>query len=227
MIFPFLLMSFEYFFAFSYSVLARRFFHSTRKSLLQTDFWAWSIRTFSVLMNMSYTYVIVEAARPFSCRRNPNGTHTLVSSPDLDCYDQEWFSHFGVVLFFIILYVVIIPGALMWAFFHYRNRVGTSWFNIRFGMIVAQYKDDLFFWELVLIVKRALFSIIANIIGPIVNSATKLFLVTCLIFGFLILEIVFLPFRSAISNQSNQLYVVFLFDSSLNIFSGGASPRSS
>jgi hypothetical protein len=205
MMFPFLLMIIEYVFAYSYYFLHKKFSKTQRKPLIKTDFWAWSIRTFLVLITMSYAYVIVEAARPFSCRRNPNGTYTLVSSPDLDCYDKEWFSHAGVVVFFILIYVVVFPGALLWAFFKFKDRVGTPWFNIRFGVVVAQFKDEHYFWEMVVLLKRALFSVIANIIGPVVNSATKLFLVTCLIFGFLVVEIVFLPFRSPLSNQSNQL----------------------
>jgi hypothetical protein len=205
MMFPFLLMSFEYLCALTHHFWSQKVSHQKMKSLLKTDFWGWNTRTFLVLMNMSYAYVIVESARPFSCRKNPNGSYTMVSSPDLDCYDQQWLQHSGMVAFFIFLYILVFPGTLLCVFFKFKDRIGTTWFNARFGVIVAQYKDELYFWELVILVKRAWFSIIANIIGPLVNSSTKLFLVTCLIFGFLVLEIVFLPYKSIISNQSNQL----------------------
>jgi hypothetical protein len=40
-----------------------------------------------------YTYIISVAMAPFRCFEQFDGSYSLVPSPNLDCYDDQWRSH--------------------------------------------------------------------------------------------------------------------------------------
>jgi hypothetical protein len=169
------------------------------------DIKAWITRTIVILLSLSYAYVVVTLAQPFGCHKNSTGKYVLYSYPSLDCYDELWFKNLGTMVFFIIIYILVIPGTLMYFFYKYKDDVSSTWFKARFGAITIHFRDELYFWEVFSLFKKILFSVVSNVIAAYVGKTTKYFLVVCILFGFLLLEIVFFPYASDLSNQCNML----------------------
>jgi hypothetical protein len=176
-----------------------------RKVRSQEEVRAWVTRTIVILLSLTYTYVVVTLAQPFGCHKNQSGKYVLYSAPSLNCYDQLWYKNLGTMVFFIIIYVLLIPGSLIYFFHKHKHNVSSTWFQSRFGAITVHFRDELFYWEVFALFKKMLFSLVSNVIAAYVGKTTKYFLVVCILFGFLLLEIVSFPYASDLSNQCNML----------------------
>lgn len=165
------------------------------------------VRTLIILFFVTYTYVVVQLGKPFACRKEYDGKYTMVSSPSLNCYDDEWKRNLPQVIFFAIIYVVILPGILLYNFLNSNRKklISSAWFVDRFGVISMYFKPRYFYWELVVTIKKIMFSLISNVFGNSVGSSTKQFLVVCLLFGFLLLDVLFFPYGTVLTNQCNML----------------------
>jgi hypothetical protein len=208
---PFILIAFTLSSGFLLDFLSKRStiprLKARKKARSSEEVRAWITRTIVVLLSLTYTYVVVTLAQPFGCDKNQSGKYVLYSSPSLNCYDQLWYKNLGTMVFFIIIYIILIPGFLIHFFHKYKDDVNSSWFKSRFGAITVHFQDELFYWELFALFKKILFSLVSNVIAAFVGKTTKYFLVVCILFGFLLLEIVSFPYASDLSNQCNMLYV--------------------
>jgi hypothetical protein len=175
-----------------------------KKRMTAEQLSAWIVRTPIIIMSMAYTYVMVQVAKPFGCREN-NGKYVMYDRPDLECYDAQWFQNIPYVVLFIVFYLVFLPGVLIIVFVKFRDRTQSDWFMSRFGVITSFYKPSVYYWEFVVIFKKFLFSVTTTIISSHVGRMTKYFIIVSILFGFLMVEIVSLPFASDLSNQTNML----------------------
>lgn len=172
--------------------------YQAKKDLLNNFLSPWMARCPVAILFLAYTVSIVVISQPFTCQLNLAGEYVLIASPNLNCFDQEWLNSMQFVWICVIIYVIIIPAALIYSFYSFRHDIPSSWFQKRFGMLTLHFRPKFFYWEIFV-------ALIVNVLSRFVGSMTKYFLVICILFGFLLLEIQVMPYVSYAANQSNML----------------------
>jgi hypothetical protein len=115
-------------------------------------------RAFSLYVAMSvgmYIYVLTAALEPFRCLEQPDKSLTLVSSPNLDCFDPQWSQHWASIGFGLF-FMVFIPIGLFYTLWRFRHSLESNWFQWRFGLLTSRYKQNYYWWSLYLLVKKTL-----------------------------------------------------------------------
>jgi hypothetical protein len=157
------------------------------------------------IFSLSYTYLFVQLSKPFACIRQGDGSYTLVASSNLSCFDTTWRNNLGGVVFYIIFYVLVIPGIAAFFFWRNKNDPRDPLFLQRFGLITNLYRIEIFWWELITVMKKAIFAITANIFTSFLSSTTRHFVTLCILFIFFMTEIVSLPYLTDLTNKCNLL----------------------
>jgi heme/copper-type cytochrome/quinol oxidase subunit 2 len=131
-----------------------------------------SISLYSYGMVRLATYVLLTGMSPFRCFKQMDGSYTLVASPNLDCYDQQWNSN-TFTIFLGILQVVLLPLVLMWVLWNYSSN--DNKFMWRFGHLTRKYKDQFYYWEVVMMLKKLIFVMVVDLTNDY-NSNLRAFL---------------------------------------------------
>jgi hypothetical protein len=161
-----------------------------------------SLITF-VIVTM-YTVVISSAVQPFNCFRQTNGSYFLSKSPSEQCFAGEWMKNLPAAVILLVFYGLALPGLLAGFFFVNKDNIDSGKFKIRFGMLIIPYKRQYFYWELVVIFKRALFVTVNDFLS--LQSYLAKFVSTILVlFFFLWLDSLVQPYSTEDYNLLNQV----------------------
>jgi hypothetical protein len=158
------------------------------------------------LFLLFYTYEVVTVAEPFSCVKQRNGDYLMYSAPHLKCFDQQWMDQFFYIMIYVTVYLVLIPLYGLYLFLINRNQKAIAKFNEKFGSLTLLYKPKHYYWELVHILKRLLFSSALNFFSIFFPSHIHRFLALCILFLFFLIEILVFPYNSIFGNQCNLLW---------------------
>jgi hypothetical protein len=112
-----------------------------------------------------YTFLIQTSLQPFNCIKQLNGKYTLTKSPSDFCYSNTWNQNFPFVILFLILYGIIFPMVLVVYFLKYRYDLENFDFQMKFGPLIMPYKKLYFFWELVVMIRRAVFIVSSDFLS--------------------------------------------------------------
>jgi heme/copper-type cytochrome/quinol oxidase subunit 2 len=121
-----------------------------------------SISTFLSIMSTLYTFVLSSVFKAFRCYPQDDGSYTLLSSPNLDCYDTVWFNNFGII-FISILIVVLVPCVLFWILHRNRNERYANHFHWKFGLLVQPYKPKFYYWEVVTLLLKTVLVVLVDL----------------------------------------------------------------
>jgi hypothetical protein len=110
------------------------------------------------------TYLISIGLAPFRCFQQLDGTYTLVSASKYNCYDSEWRSH-GLVISIGLIQIGLPIIALVVIFCLAKSRRQENSFMWVFGMLMFNYKDQFYWWEGVLVVKKVAFVMIVDLMN--------------------------------------------------------------
>jgi len=105
-----------------------------------------SIRTSSgplimTTMTLGYTLALKAAIQPLDCELQPDGTYTLVLSPNIQCYSPEWMAYLPIMVVFWIIYFVIVPVVITHLYTKQKlratndYRLGYTWWS---GMVLVR-----------------------------------------------------------------------------------------
>jgi hypothetical protein len=150
---------------------------------------------FSFLLVAFYTLLISTVLQPFNCTRQPDNSYTLTKSPSLGCYDSKWNQNLPFVVIFIILYGFGIPSFILWIFYSNRHKIRTFEFMRKFSSLIAPYRPKLYYFELCVMLKRALFVISNDFLAQqiyIVRYTSSL----SILFFFAWLNVILSPYRN-------------------------------
>jgi hypothetical protein len=150
-----------------------------------------------------YTLLISTVLQPFDCTRQNDGSYTLTNAPSLQCFDSNWNSHLPAVIFFGILYVVSIPLFLSWLFWRLRHEIHSKKFISRYNLLVSSYKPRFFYFELVNMLKKALFVLSTGYFSS--TPSVKYALGVALFMSFLLLRTILLPYQTEKANVLSNL----------------------
>jgi hypothetical protein len=157
------------------------------------------------LFFLFYTYEVVTVAEPFSCVKQRNGDYIMHSAPYLKCFDQQWMDQFLYVMIYVIVYLILIPLFGFYLLIIHRRQSVIEKFDEKFGAFTLLYKPKYYYWELVLILRRLLFSSALNFFSILLPSQLHRFIALCILFVFFLVEILLFPYNSVYGNQCNLL----------------------
>ncbi len=177
--------------------------------------------TVFIFSNM-FTFIASKVLGPLECYQQPDKSFTMVLSPSLRCYEGDWNANYASVILFSFLYLGLIPVLILFVFVKYRasEKRKTPIFLARYGSLVRPYKSNLYFWELVLSIKKFLFVILVKVLAG-VGISLRLFYLICTLLFFILFENYFLPFKTNYLNGLNSLWniaAIFLLLSNALVF---------
>jgi hypothetical protein len=108
-----------------------------------------------------YTFIISSVISPFRCIEQSDGSYFLVDNPSEECYTGDWNKNFPIVVVALVFYGLLVPLLLIFIFFLFGRGKGKDslWFTSHFGLLTRPYRRKLYYWELVNLLRRALFAI--------------------------------------------------------------------
>jgi hypothetical protein len=106
-----------------------------------------------------YTFILSSIISPLKCVEQSDGSYFIDTFPSELCYQSEWNKNFPFVLLFFFAYGFLIPACLAFVLFRYGRGDGsdTLWFTVRFGFLTKPYRKEVYYWELVNLLRRAAF----------------------------------------------------------------------
>jgi hypothetical protein len=153
-----------------------------------------------------YTLLIAGAISPFICLKQADGSETMVKNPTIRCYAGLWNEKFPVFVSFLTLYAGIFPLVLLSLLVYNRKRLDEPAVMQYFGSFTRQYKLQLFWWEVVFLMKRALFVAVAALIPAHPGDSAPYFACIFLLFGYLAIEFVVNPFRRSMTSKRSAMW---------------------
>jgi hypothetical protein len=115
-----------------------------------------AISSFITILKGLYIYILTATFSAFRCVPQDDGTFTLLSSPELDCYDEIWFENVWVIVFGILVQICV-PCYLFFVLYRNRFSLNRNDFYWRFGSLYAQYKPKYYFWDIAILLRKTLF----------------------------------------------------------------------
>jgi hypothetical protein len=149
---------------------------------------------FSFLIITLYTFSVSSVFTPFACVPQSDGSRTLAKYPGMKCFDNLWMERVPYIVVFICIYCIIIPVFLVLLF--YRNRHDLDGFTARFQNLVAPYKRDYFYWELVFMVRKAVFVLLNDFLTSTSGYLARFFVGIGLLCVFLWCDAFIRPYRN-------------------------------
>lgn len=101
---------------------------------------------------------------PFQCKSNPSGLGSMVSNPDLACFqDDEHYALVGLGVVGIFAYPVLILSWIGWTTWKYPTRVASGQglqMVQRYRFLFNRFKRERYYYGLVLLVRNGLISLL-------------------------------------------------------------------
>jgi hypothetical protein len=146
-----------------------------------------------------YSFLASVALSPFNCRLVGQNKYVLSAAVQISCYDEEWKSHVPEAIFFLTLYFVVCPVAVVSIlyFFNRFRRLNTAFQRIlyrhAFISLTQPYRDRMFYWELLTTLKRLLFVFCSTLFDSL-GYVAKILLTIMMLFAFAWLESITIPY---------------------------------
>jgi hypothetical protein len=155
-----------------------------------------------------YTSSISVALTPFNCKKQPNGTYTLLKDPSIICYDEEWNKHLGIVVLAILAVPIAVPVVLFIVYFRNRKDHYSLNFLKTFDLLVSPYRPPYYYWELVVMLKRTFFVLSTDFLGS-ASYAVRYSVSVVVLITFFWFEAICLPYAGETLNVLNVTYDIF------------------
>jgi hypothetical protein len=161
-----------------------------------------AISTVVFVMITLWTSSIATTLSAFNCVKEPDGTLTVSRDSSQSCFDGGWLANVFTISLSILIYLIVVPGALIYICWINRRTHGLTSFLAKYESLVYPYRYPYFFWELVVMLKRAMFVISIDFLRS--SSYEVRFGVSIFVlFVFFWLDVIFVPFSSRELNILN------------------------
>jgi hypothetical protein len=144
-----------------------------------------------------HTFSMSGAISPFVCKKS-NDVLVMVKNPSELCFGVSWTKYSFFIIFFLLLYGLIAPFGVVWLLLKNRSRFKDAEFRKKFGIIIAPYKHQFFYWELVSMYKRAVLISFSQLLSTL-DYDVKVSAAVCLLAFFTFVEAVLEPYHSQMS----------------------------
>eukprot|EP00698_Gefionella_okellyi_P026176 TRINITY_DN9889_c0_g1_i1.p1 TRINITY_DN9889_c0_g1~~TRINITY_DN9889_c0_g1_i1.p1 ORF type:complete len:1364 (+),score=321.97 TRINITY_DN9889_c0_g1_i1:123-4214(+) len=169
------------------------------------------IRTLIVLLINMYETVLEAAFNFLTCvQASFNNINVVYLYPTVACTGAQYRT-VQIVLAIIIACFVIGPVAISVALFRQRKQHGDlQHLQTRYGRLFQQFRPQFFYWETVLLLRRAILLVVfVPVTGTVSLGTGKLAMLTAIV-AFLTLHVWLQPYTSALDNKFETLSLVTL-----------------
>jgi hypothetical protein len=149
---------------------------------------------FSFLVIALYTFSVSSVFAPFNCQKQPDGSRTIAKYAAIKCFEGAWMRKIGTITVFVFIYVFLIPLYLVVLF--YWNRKDLEKFAAVFPNLISPYRREYFYWELVLMLRKAMFVVLSDFMTLSTSYLTRFFVSIGLLCVFFWLDVSFSPYRN-------------------------------
>lgn len=157
----------------------------------------WLVRPLQALALSAYTPLAFVVASVLTCRSVASGAYSVVSAaPGYSCTSTVYHSYFAAAVVIAVVYLAGLPSALAAVLFAYRKRLTDSRYQDTFGYTFQCYRPQLFFWEVVVLARRA----VMIVLGIVLDPNTKQLLLAFASLAFLVLHYAAWPHNTLLEN---------------------------
>ncbi len=155
--------------------------------------------------------IISTVFSPFNCIKDAeNDVYILWNNPSQNCFEKEWNSYLPFIISMSFIYAIIVPGFFAFIFFKNRKDPSRPKFRARYGALVQPYRPKYFYWELILMLKRASFFLV-NQLGFFSDNYTARFSASiCMLAIFGSIDVMLEPYNTKRSNMLNNTWNLIL-----------------
>jgi hypothetical protein len=153
------------------------------------------ISLFQFIVVTLYTFIISTVFQPFNCLKQPDNTYTMAKSPSSYCYDTAWKKNLPALIFFILIYCVGFPAALVYIFFKNGKNLDTVDFRVKYGNLISPYARRFFYWELIIMLKRSSFIVTNDFLSTGADYAARFVVGIVLLCVFFWVDVNCSPYR--------------------------------
>jgi hypothetical protein len=147
-----------------------------------------------------YTFLVSNAVSPFNCVSHMNDgklVYIMATNPVQRCYDAQWKSHLPFVIALSLIYGIFLPIGVLAVFIIHRKKLDEPQFIFNYGSLTYMYRRELYFWELISMLKRASFVVMSQFLASREDQYATKFTASIISNGFFSgLEILFIPYAT-------------------------------
>jgi hypothetical protein len=105
-----------------------------------------------------------------------DGTSVMAKNSSVQCFSSTWKMHvYSYVIPFGVLYGLVVPAFLSYILYTNRGNIESESFQNSFGFLTKRYRRDVYWFELVTILRRVLFLLVPEFLGLRFSMSMKLF----------------------------------------------------
>jgi hypothetical protein len=168
------------------------YFEKLRRRLDSSPFER-ALSVYIFLLTGMYTFISSSSFSPFRCYPQADGTYTLIPDSTQDCYGQEWKKHIWIIAIGL-LQIILIPIALIVILSQYKKNRYNNFYDWRYGLLFRSYKEEYFFWEVVIMLRKTLFVFLVDASNAFTTSLRIFFILLFLITNF-VAESILRPYK--------------------------------
>lgn len=167
-----------------------------------------TICSFFVFIFFAYGNIISTTLDLFKCILQPDGTRTLVSSPDIVCYATRWWIMlpFSIVMLFLVHLLVFGIYLHLFVTLSTRAKLDLS-FKRKFRFTLFRFKKSCFFWNAVLSMKQILITLCVVFMPP----AWIIVFAVLIVFIMMLIHSNFVPYKKKFHNLYVSAFLIWLY----------------
>jgi hypothetical protein len=155
-----------------------------------------TIKLLVLTVGTLYTLLLVTVVSPFKCVESET-YYVLWDLPGVKCFNGEWYSWLPAFIFFFLSYGIMLPTILIAILVSKKKQLSKEEFEKLFGSFIKNYKDDYFWWGLVVVSKRAAFALTSAFMKMNNSEILSGFVTVLILCVFLWIEVRNSPFKEA------------------------------
>lgn len=175
-----------------------------------------TICSFFVFLFFAYGNIVSTTMDLFNCLPQPDGSRSLVSSPDIVCFGGRWWIMLPFAMIILALVNLVIFGVYfnMVTALWYNNQKLTKSFKRKFRFMLFRFHKRFFYWNAVLSMKQILITLLVTFLKP----SWIIVLVLGVIFGMLLMHMNCVPYKKKFHNMYTCNAFVLIYFVAWNTF---------
>ncbi|KAJ3443190.1 repeat outer membrane protein [Anaeramoeba flamelloides] len=126
--------------------------------------------SFGYTLSFIYATVSYWMMKPMDCTKYSTGFTVFDPEPTYSCDGSRYSTLLAFSIIFFLIYSCGIP---LWMFYQFKKNKDTISFREEYGLLIGRFKDEWYYWELVLMMRRLLFVIFSLFLSryPMMQTA--------------------------------------------------------
>ncbi|KAJ6243778.1 g protein-coupled receptor-related [Anaeramoeba flamelloides] len=155
-----------------------------------------SYNAYTFILSFCYVIVCYWVLKPMDCTNYETGFSVFDPEPQYACEGSRYGALLAFSIIFVLVYVVGIP---LWMYYQFQKNKDRVTFREEYGLLIGRFKDEWYFWEIVLMGRRLMFVMFALFLSryPMMQTAFA----EMALFLMLLLQLYARPFKEERHNR--------------------------